>query len=498
MILAQAVSPDIDIVILLPMLFMGVGGLLILTMSSIFKELPSWFVTAWAVAASGAAIIASIVLWNQLGDEGASSTLAGAVGFDGFSIFLTVVIASAVMMASLSAHPFLQREELEGVELHVLLLLSGTGGIVMALANDLIVFFLGLETLSIAVYVLAAMHRRRIQSQEAGMKYFVLGAFSSTFLLYGIALIYGATGTTNLTQIQNLLRENVIVQDGLLLGGVALLIVGFTFKVAAVPFHSWTPDVYDGAPTPVVGYMAGGVKAAAFAALLRILSTTFRSIVDDWVPAIEVIAALTLIVGSLSAVVQTDVKRMLAYSSITHAGFILLGVLAASERGTAAALFYLFIYAFLVSGTLGALTIISGKGDNDFSFESIKGLGRRAPMLGFAMMIFFFAQAGIPFTSGFVAKFGVIAAAVDSESYWIAAVAMIAAVVAAFLYLRVLISMFLQEPSEDARPIEVPATVGTVLFSAVVVTILFGIFPGLLDGFAQDALVELTNGINGP
>ena len=495
MMFAQTIpAPSVEVSILLPLLFMAVGGLLILTMTSIKKDIPYWFITAWAVAASGGAIISSIVLWNQFGDEGASSTLAGAVGFDGFSIFLTVVIASAVAMASLLAHPYLEREELEGVELHVLLLLAGTGGIVMAFSNDLIVFFLGLETLSMAVYVLAAMHRRRIQSQEAGMKYFVLGAFSSTFLLYGIALIYGATGTTNLIEIQTFLEGNLLIEDGLLLGGIALLIVGLAFKVGAAPFHSWTPDVYDGAPTPVVAFMASGVKAAGFAALLRILSTTFSSVVDDWVPAIEVIAALTLIIGSLSAIVQTDVKRMLAYSSISHAGFIMLGVLAASDRGTSAALFYLFTYAFLVSGTMAALTILSGKGDNDFSFASMRGLGRRKPMLAFAMMIFLFAQAGVPFTIGFVAKFGVIAAAVDSENYWVAIVAVFAAVVGAFLYLRVLVSMFLEDPEDDAREVEIPRSVGVVLASALVVTVLFGIFPGLLDGFATDALVELTTG----
>ena len=348
MLLAQALpTPSVDIEFLLPVLFLAVGGLLILTMTSIKKDIPDWFITGWTVAASAGSIISSIVLWNQFGDDGASSTLAGAVGFDGFSIFLTVVIASAVAMASLVSHPYLEREGLEGVELHVLLLLAGAGGVVMAFSNDLIVYFLGLETLSVAVYILAAMHRRRIQSQEAGMKYFVLGAFSSTFLLYGIALIYGATGSTNLIEIQAFLADNVLIDDGLLLGGIALLIVGLTFKVGAAPFHSWTPDVYDGSPTPVVAFMASGVKAAGFASLLRILSTALSSQVDDWLFPLEVIAALTLVVGSVSAIVQTDVKRTLAYSSIGHAGFLLLGVLSASERGTSATLFYLFVYAFL-------------------------------------------------------------------------------------------------------------------------------------------------------
>jgi NADH-quinone oxidoreductase subunit N len=320
----------------------------------------------------------------------------------------------------------------------------------------------------------------------------VLGAFSSTFLLYGIALVYGATGSTNLTEIQQFLTTNIVLQDGLLLGGVALMIVGLAFKVGAAPFHSWTPDVYEGAPTPVVAYMASGVKAAGFAGLLRILSVAFQPLVDDWAPALEVIAALTLVIGSLSAIVQTDVKRMLAYSSISHAGFILLGVIAASERGTAAALFYLATYAFLVAGTFAVLTVLGGEGDNNFSFEAFRGLGKRKPMLSFALMIFLLAQAGVPLTSGFVAKFEVIAAAVDSESYWIAIVAMIAAVIGAYLYIKILISMFLEDPDDDAAPVIIPRTVGVVLIAAVAVTVLIGIFPGLLDGLAQDALAQLV------
>jgi NADH-quinone oxidoreductase subunit N len=495
MLLAQVVeTPDVDVEILLPMLFMGVGGLLILTMASLKKDLPGWFITGWTVTACTAAIVAVLPLWDRYIEEGPSSTIADSVGFDGFSLFLTVVIALSVAMSSLLSHSYLVREELEGVELHVLLLLSGTGGVIMAFSNDLLVFFLGLETLSMSVYILAAMHRRRFESQEAGMKYFVLGAFSSTFLLYGIALIYGATGTTNLVEIQEFLGSQFLIDDGLLLGGIALMIVGLAFKVGAAPFHSWTPDVYQGAPTPVVAYMASGVKAAGFAGLLRILSVAFAPIVDDWGPPLEVIAALTLLVGSLSAIVQTDVKRMLAYSSISHAGFILLGVIAASDRGTSAALFYLASYAFLVAGTFGVLTVIGGQGDNDFSFDAFKGLGRRKPLLSFALMVFLLAQAGVPLTSGFFAKFGVIAAAVDSESYWVAIVAMIAAVIGAYLYLRILISMYLEDAEEDAADVSVPPTVAVVIGAAVVVTLLFGVFPGLLDDLAQDALAQLAFG----
>lgn len=493
MLFAQVIdTPDVDIEILIPMILMGVGGLLILTMTSVKKDIPAWFITGWTVAASLGSVVAVIPLWDRYIDEGPSSTIANAVGFDGFSLFLTVVIALSVAMSSLLAHTYLVREQLEGVELHVLLLLSGTGGVIMAFSNDLLVFFLGLETLSMAVYVLAAMQRRRFESQEAGMKYFVLGAFSSTFFLYGIALVYGATGTTNLSEIQQFLQVQFLIDDGLLLGGIALMIVGLAFKVGAAPFHSWTPDVYQGSPTPVVAFMASGVKAAGFAGLLRILSITFQPIVDDWGPALEVIAALTLIIGSLSAIVQTDVKRMLAYSSISHAGFILLGVIAASERGTAAALFYLATYAFLVAGTFGVLTVLGGEGDDDFSFEAFRGLGRRKPVLSFAFMILLLAQAGVPLTSGFFAKFEVIAAAVDSKSYWVAIVAMLTAVIGAYLYIRVLISMFLTDTTDDAAPVAIPRTVGVVIAASVIVTVVFGVFPGILDDVAQDAQAELN------
>lgn len=494
MLLAQVVTPDVDWQILSPMLFLGVAGLLILTMTSIRKDIPAWFITGWTVTAALLAAIAGLFLWDRLGDEGPGATIASSVGFDGFSIFLGVVISLSVAMAALLVHTYVEREELDGVEIHVLLLLSGAGGVIMAFSNDLIVFFLGLETLSLAVYVLAALHRRRYTSQEAGMKYFVLGAFSSTFFLYGMALIYGATGSLNLVVINDFLSSGGLTDDGLLLGGLALLIVGLVFKVGAAPFHSWTPDVYDGSPTPVVAYMASGVKVAGFAGLLRIMSVTFEPVVDDWRFVIEVIAALTLIIGSVSAIVQTNVKRMLAYSSISHAGFILLGVLAATERGTAASLFYVASYTFLVAGTFGALSVVGKKGDNDYGFDVFNGLAKRRPMLGFALLIFLLAQAGVPLTSGFFAKFEVIAAAVDARSYWTAIVAMMAAVIGAYLYIRVLIAMFLSEPEEDAGPVDVPPTVAVVLGVAVIVTLLFGIFPGLLDGLAQDAMAVLASG----
>ena len=321
-------------------------------------------------------------------------------------------------------------------------MLSASGGIFMAKANDLIVVFLGLEILSIALYVLAGYHRRRSQSQEAAIKYFVLGSFSSAFFLYGIALTYGATGSTNITEIGRFLQGTTLT-TGVLLGGVALLLVGLGFKVAAVPFHMWTPDVYQGSPTPVAGFMAAAAKTAGFAALLRIFYVGFGTLRLDWQPMIWALAVLSLVVGSVLAVVQSDVKRMLAYSSISHAGYVLIGLQAATDQGIAASLFYLLAYTFMILGSFAVVTLVGRRGDGAHALDDYRGLAKDRPGLALAFTAFLLAQAGVPFTAGFLAKFGVIAAAVEARSYAIAIIAMVAAVIAAFLYLRVIVAMYM-------------------------------------------------------
>ncbi len=508
-------TPDVDWPVLVPLLVMSVGGILMLTFASILKRLPS---SVWSIATvllSAATAITVIPLWMRVTDtaNSASSTLAGSVAFDGFSLFLTVVIAFAVGLTALLSDDYLKREGLEGPELYVLLMMSGAGGIIMAFANDLIVLFLGLEILSIAVYVLAAMHVRKLQSQEAGMKYFILGAFSSAFFLYGIALIYGATGSTNLIDIKNFLSVTVLADDALLLAGFALMLVGLGFKVAAVPFHFWTPDVYQGAPTPVVAYMASGVKAAGFAAIIRVFVLTFEQYRTDWQPVIYVLAVLSLLLGSFLAIVQTDIKRMLAYSSISHAGFILVGVQAATDRGTSAVLFYLAAYAFMVIGSFGVLTVAGGKGDAAQSLEDYQGLSKRSPFLAFALMVFLFSQAGVPLTTGFFAKFGVISAAIDARSFWLGVIAMISAVVGAFLYLRVIVTMFFagddDHDSDDGESagqddigddadvastdkIDVPLGAQIAIGMCLLVTVVFGIWPGPIDDLAREAIPRLV------
>ena len=412
-----------------------------------------------------------------------------------------MLLGAIVTMVALVAQSYLKREDLDGPEFYVLVMLSAAGGIVMASANDLIVMFLGLEVLSLAVYVLAAMHSRRVQSQEAGMKYFVLGALSSAIFLYGIALTYGATGSTDLVSIQRYLLDVVIIEDALLLAGFALLLVGFGFKVAAAPFHSWTPDVYQGAPTPVVAFMASAVKAAAFAGLLRVFYVAFLPYRTDWQPIVYGLAIATLLVGSLLAIVQTDVKRMLAYSSVSHAGYLLVGVQAASGAGTASVLFYLAAYSFMVVGTFTVVTLVSGQGDNATSLDDIKGLAKARPAMALALTVFLLGQAGVPFTSGFMAKFYVIESAVDARSFALAIVAMLAAVIAAFLYLRIMISVWLDGDDLDAEglaaakaSLPIPAGAAIVLAITAGFTVAFGVWPQPIIEMANDAIPFLVSG----
>ncbi len=436
-----------------------------------------------------------------LGDRpvGLVGNPVGAIGdqfsFDGFTIVVAGVIVSAVALCALLLDEYLRREGIDGPEMYVLMMLSAAGGVVMAGAGDLIVLFLGLETLSIPVYVMAASHVRRSESLEAGLKYFVLGAFSSAFLLYGMALIYGATGSLNFYEIQIYLASFVILDDAMLLAGLAMMLVGLGFKVAAVPFHAWTPDVYQGAPTPVVAFMASAVKVAGFAALVRVFVVNFGHYRPDWQPAVLALAVLTLLVGAVLAIVQRDVKRMLAYSSISHAGFILVGVHAATHRGTAAVVFYLAAYTFMVIGTFGVLTVVSGKGDRKTSLDDLDGLAARRPALALALTIFLLAQAGVPLTTGFVAKFEIIGAAVEVRSFWLAVVAMVSAVVSAFLYLRIVLSVYLGSPadegSDDGPAERVHPAAGLAIGVALAITIGFGLFPGPIDKLTLEAIPQL-------
>jgi NADH-quinone oxidoreductase subunit N len=461
--------PAIRYLAIMPVIVMLGGAVLLLGLESLVaKPLRLRVATASTVVISLGAFGVAWWQWADVQDHGPYTTIAHAVVTDGFSVFVTVLVAAAMALSALVAEGYLAREGIEGGELHVLAMVSASGAILMAQANDLIIVFLGLEILSIALYVLTAFNHKRAESGEAALKYFVLGGFSSAVFVYGIALTYGATGTTNLTQIADFLAHNVLIHDGVLLAGMSLLLVGFCFKIAAVPFHMWTPDVYQGAPSPVTGFMAAVAKAGGFAAFLRVFVSSFGVLRADWRPIVYVLAIATLVIGAGLAVVQRDIKRMLAYSSINHAGFVLLGLQAASAAGVSSALYYLFAYMFMVIGSFAVVSVIGGPGDTDHDLAAYRGLAGRQPLLAFVFAVLLLAQAGVPFTTGFLTKFQVVVASVDGHSVPLAVVAMASAALAAFFYLRVAVLMYATTPGAEpvaAEPVPTPALVGVGSFA---------------------------------
>jgi NADH-quinone oxidoreductase subunit N len=436
--------------ILPPMILIGGAVVLLALASLVSRPLRVRISTIGSVIISGTALGISIWQWFDVQDHGAHTYVAHAVVMDGFSVLVNILVSSAMLLTALVADGYLRREEVQGAEFHVLALVSASGAMLMGSANDLIIVFLGLEILSIALYVLTAFNHRRAASGEAALKYFILGGFSSAIFVYGIALTYGATGSTNLTQIADFLSKNVVLTNGLLLAGLGLMLVGFAFKVAAVPFHMWTPDVYEGAPTPITGFMSAVAKVGAFAAMLRVLFSALGSITTDWRPIIYGLAVLSLVVGAVVALRQRDVKRMLAYSSINHAGFILLGVESGRSSGVSASLYYLFAYTFMTIGSFAIVTVLGRRGDRDHDLTRYRGLAKRQPLLALCFAIFLLAQAGAPFTTGLWAKLQVVLASVSGGSVPLAVIAMVTAAIAGFFYLRVAVLMYATGPGAGA------------------------------------------------
>ncbi len=495
--LAQETLPEIEWFHLSPIIALVGGALFLLVVGALTPPWPKGLYAFVTAVTAGTAGGLAMFLWDYVTDQGAGTLVAHALAFDTFAQFMTITICAATLLVALVTDDEISRTGRDGPEIYALMLVAATGGVVMSAANDLIVLFLGLETLSLGFYVLAASDRRREGSQEAGLKYFILGGFASAFLLYGIALVYGATSTTNIGEIVAAFGNSVIVEqsDAIALAGVALLLVGLAFKVAAVPFHIWTPDVYQGAPTNVTAFMASVGKAAAFAAMLRVLVVALPTFRDDWRPVIWVLALLSLVVGSALAIVQTDVKRMLAYSSINHAGFILVGVEAAAHvagertgEGVPSVLTYLLLYSVLTIGSFAVVSIVGRANGGDTSLAAFEGLAKRRPAVALGLTVFLLAQAGVPFTSGFIAKWGVIQAAVAEDSYAIAIIAMVAAVVAAFLYLRIMVSMWLKDGDESEASEPVPISTGLAVLSAAVFTVFVGLWPGWLLDATDTAL----------
>jgi NADH-quinone oxidoreductase subunit N len=442
----------------------------------------------WVVATLGlvASIALSIQAWREVAADGARLQLAGMIAVDGFSVFVKVVLAVFGLLTAWLARDYLSRDGMEESEFYALLLFAVAGMMLMADASDLIMVFLALETFSLALYVLVAYRRRSLEGQESALKYFLLGAFSSAFFLLGIALAYGAVGGTSLygtaeaPGMVHFIHSTPASGLGFLVLATGLLIVGLGFKIAAVPFHAWTPDAYQGAPSPVTGFMAAGSKIAGFAALLRLLDATLFSLRWDWRPLLIGIAVLTMIVGSVLAVVQEDVKRLLAYSSIAHAGFVLTGVIAANDDGVSGSLFYLATYGITVLGAFAVVSVLAGRGERYVRLSDYRGLFFRSPLLAGALTLFLLSLAGVPLTSGFAAKLVVFGSAVEAGYSWVVVVGVLTSAIAAFFYLRVLVVMYMEEPSEEAASPRGGALATGVVALAALATVVLGIYWGPL------------------
>jgi NADH-quinone oxidoreductase subunit N len=386
---------------------------------------------------------------------------------------------------------YLRQEGFEHGEYYVLVLFAAVGMMFMASAADLIIIFLGLETFSLSLYVLAGFFRTQAKSNESALKYFLLGAFSTGFLLYGIALLYGATGTTNLKEIHEFLRVNPLPNEPLMLVSMGLLIVGFGFKVASVPFHMWTPDVYEGAPTPITAFMSVGSKAAGFAAFLRVFLYSLSSFQGEWLWVLWVLAVLTMTLGNLVAIAQQNIKRMLAYSSIAHAGYILIAMVAANDLGTASVLYYILAYAFMNLGAFGVVILFGRRGEENLLISDYSGMASKYPLLAALMATFMFSLAGIPPTAGFVGKFYIFSAAVKAGYIGLAVIGVLNSALSVYFYLRVTVMMYMRNPEKELAPLEWSPPMAISLFIAVFGTLQMGITPGAYLEVARKSILAL-------
>jgi len=420
------------------------------------------------------------------------SGFSGAIVHDGLGAFFEIVILSACALTLLMATGYSEWEGTHKGEFYSLLLLSTSGMMFMAKGTDLMTVFLGLETLSIPIYVLVGFHRHRMSSIEGALKYFLLGAFASGFLLYGIALIYAVAGTTKLPVLATMLYDARLAGNPLFLAGAGLLLVGLAFKVSLVPFHMWTPDAYEGAPTLVTAFMSAAVKAAAFAALIRFLLLTLPGMQPAMGKILWILAVLTMTVGNLSALQQDNVKRMLAYSSIAHSGYILVGMVSGDVLGGQASLFYLLVYAFMNIGAFGVVMLIAQKEDEGYDIRNFAGIGFRYPALGALLTLFLVSLGGIPPTAGFIGKFYLFSAAVKNGYIWLAVIGVLNSAVSIYYYLRLVVYMYMIPASADApapRPPRIAFSLALCASAAVVLVL--GVLPRSVLEFAERSVLSL-------
>jgi len=400
---------------------------------------------------------------------------------------MTFLVAAGLTV--LITDSYMEREGCNHGELYPLILFAVVGMMLMASGTDLMTIFLGLEVMSVTLYVLAGFNRSNRKSNEAGLKYFLLGSFSTGFMLYGMALIYGATGTTRLYKIAEVVGQMTMPASNIMLvAGMLLMMTGFAFKIAAAPFHMWTPDVYEGAPTPMTAFMSAGPKAAGFAALIRLFVVALPALQIDWSQVLWVLAVLTMTIGNITALRQDNIKRVLAYSSIAHAGYALVGFTAGNGTGIAGILFYMLSYAFMNIGAFAVVILVAKKGETNGNVSDFAGLGFKRPVLAVAMTLFLFSLAGVPPAAGFVGKFYLFAGAVQEGYIWLAIIGVLNSAASAYYYLRIMVYMYMKESTEDFEWIKVTAPVTLALVIAAAGTLIPGIVPSIILEYAQMAV----------
>jgi NADH-quinone oxidoreductase subunit N len=433
-------------------------------------------------------LAAAIATVNMTGND-IVTVFSGMIIVDKFSLFFRfafLLVSGLTLLASLD---YLKRQNLNLAEYYALVLFATVGMNLMAASNELIMVFLGLETLSISCYILLGIRRADARSNESALKYFLLGSFSSAFFLYGIAMAYGATRTTNLEIIAARVL-NGSANMSLIYLAAGLMFVGFAFKVAAAPFHVWTPDVYEGAPTPVTAFMSVGPKAAGFAILTRVFWVAFPTIYNQWLTVAWLSAVLTMTIGNVVAIAQSNIKRMLAYSSIAHAGYILVAF-ASREDGIAGVLFYALAYAFMNIGVFTVVALIGRENDRRINIEDYAGIGFKQPLLAGCLSVFLLSLAGIPLTAGFAGKFFIFRAAIKSHLIWLAIIGLINSAISVYYYLRIIVTMYMKESIEDYVPVTVPPSVALVLCFTTLATLQLGIYPDFVISLAKRSILSL-------
>jgi NADH-quinone oxidoreductase subunit N len=470
---------ELQYIAILPELVLSIGGLILMMLDPLLgAKNDRRVIGVLSLLSLLGALAATAYQWSYSG-----SSFFNVVRVDSFSIFFhfTIIAISAVVV--LFSFDYMKAQSISLGEYYALILFGTAGMCLMSSAMELLMMFIALEISSISTYILAGFRRRVAASAESAIKYFLLGSFATAFFLYGVALIYGSTGTTNIAQIAIKLQQGSTT--ALTYMALALMFVGIGFKIAAAPFHVWTPDVYEGAPAPVVALMSTGPKAAAFAMMLRVFFTSFGLLGEWWMPLIWISAALSMTIGNVGALLQNNVKRMLAYSSIAHAGYVLVALAARQELGATAAIFYAAAYAAMNVGAFAVVSHFAGYGERYTSIDDYSGLGRRAPVLAATLSIFLLSLIGIPLTGGFLAKFYVFSAALNANLVWLTIIGVVNSAIAAYYYLRLIVVMYMNEGDDSVVLSSVSISVSTALIIAAGGTLYLGIFPGKVIEIAR-------------